>query len=390
MLAGTSAQALPNGAPGGRDREGEAVTTTKIPSATALTVSIDALRRQLVEIYRVWGMDEAHIETTVEMMLYADIHGIDSHGVGMLPSYRQWRDEYQLNMTPEIATVRDGPAIAVLDGDAGLGHPAAHAAMRLAMDKARAVGMGAVAVRNSGHFGAAGAYAMLAAEAGLIGFATTSAHHEIIVPTFSAQAMFGTNPVAFAAPAGRNRPFSLDMATSTVAVGKIKIAQRHGKPLPVGWASDGEGRPTTDPDVALENYMLSPLGGTRELGSHKGYGLAAMVEILSTMLSGAIFAGTRAARRPDAVHPCVGHFMMAMDPGAFRDLGDFEDDMDDMIDALRANRPVDPAQQVMVAGDPEYQAAAERRESGIKLPAMLVGELRDIVAECGAPYVLEG
>jgi LDH2 family malate/lactate/ureidoglycolate dehydrogenase len=375
---------------------GAAVTTTRTEApgtntaAAALTVTIDDLRRQLTEVYRAWGMGEAHIETTVEMMLYADIHGIDSHGVGMLPLYSQWRGEYQLNMRPEIATVREGPAIAVLDGDAGLGHAAAHAAMGLAMEKAKSIGLGAVAVRNSAHFGAAGAYAMLAAEAGLIGIATTSAHHEIIVPTFSAQAMFGTNPIAFAAPAGRNRPFSLDMATSTVAVGKIVIAQRHGRPIPEGWASDGGGRPTTDPDVALENYMLSPLGGTRELGSHKGYGLAAMVEILSTMLSGAIYTGTKAARRPDAVHPGVGHFMLAMDPGAFREFGDFEDDMDDMIDALRANRPVDPAQKVMVAGDPEYRAAEERRRSGVPLPAMLVGELRAIVAECGAPYVLEG
>lgn len=353
-----------------------------------LTVPIDLLRRQLTGIFGGWGMREDLIGTTVEMMLYADIHGIDSHGVGMLPYYAEWRTEYQINMTPEIAVVRDGPATALLDGDAGLGHAAAHRAMRMAMEKAAAIGLGAVAVRNSGHYGAAGAYAAMAAEEGLIGIAMTSAHHRIIVPTFSAEPMFGTNPIAFAAPAGKNPPFSLDMATSTVAVGKVKLAQRHGRKLPVGWASDGDGRPTTDPDTALEHFMLSPLGGTRELGSHKGYGLAAMVEILSTMLSGAVFAGTRAERRPELVHMGVGHFLMAVDPAAFRDTEDFEADMDDMIDALRANRPVDADRPVLVAGDPEYAAAAERRTAGIPLPQSLADEVRAIAGECGAPWLL--
>jgi len=260
--------------------------------------------------------------------------------------------------------------------------------MELAIQKCTKAGLAAVAVRNSTHYGAAGAYAIMAAELGLIGMSFTSVWSGAIVPTFGADAMFGTNPIAFAAPGRTSGAFYLDMATSTVAIGKLKLAALHRKPLEPGWALDTSGQPTTDAAAALESRRLTPLGGTRPLGSHKGYGLAAMVEILCTMLPGAWYAPTRDARHPGERFFNIGHFFLAIDPKCFRGEGEFEVDLDDMIDALHACRRADAAQAVLVAGDPEAQAMAERSELGIPVPEALLEQLRSIAVECGAAWLL--
>ncbi len=359
--------------------------------ATILTVKSETLRHQLEEIFRAWGMREDDIAVIVDNMVEADLRGIDSHGIGMLPQYEMHRRNGAINVTPDVRVVRDVGAVALIDADHGLGHVPATRAMRLAIDKARAFGIGAVAVCNSNHYGAAGVYSMMAAAEGLIGFSTTGTTQRSVVPTFGREPRFSTNPIAFAAPARRNPPFSLDMATSTVAVGKLNIARRLGKPIPIGWAMDGRGEPTTDPVAALEATpkRLSPLGGTRELGSHKGYGLAVMVDILSSVLSGAFIGGYNLATGERERYINVGHFCMALDPAAFRGERDsFEEDMDRLIDMLHATEPADPAQPVLVAGDPEHAARAERLESGIPMSKTLVEEVREVAAACGAPFVL--
>jgi len=211
------------------------------------------------------------------------------------------------------------------------------------------------------------------------------------VPTFAREPMFSTNPIAVAAPAGRSDPFSLDMATSTVAVGKLQIARRACKPIPVGWAVDAQGRPETDPAaaVAATPKRLTPLGGTRELGSHKGYGLVVMVDILASVLSGS-FVGAHDLRtgRPGS-HLNVGHFFLALDPAFFRgEPGAFTADMDRLIDYLHATPPADPAQPVLVAGDPEHAARRERLRSGIPMTDTLFEEVRQVARGCNAPFVL--
>jgi LDH2 family malate/lactate/ureidoglycolate dehydrogenase len=261
-------------------------------------------------------------------------------------------------------------------------------AIDLAIDKARAHGLGAVAVRNSNHYGAAGIYALRAAERGLIGLAMTNVWKPSVVPTRSAEAMFGTNPIAFAAPAKRNPPFVLDMATSTVAIGKLTIAWLNDKPIPEGWAVDDHGRPIRAAAVALKHRLLTPLGGVPRMSSHKGYGLAAMVEILCAMLPGAFYAATRPARHPEAHLYNIGHFFLAMDPAAFRPAGEFEDDLDDMVDALHRARPVDPAEPVLVPGDPEVAAKRERASEGIPVPERLAEQIRDIARAANAPFLL--
>ena len=334
------------------------------------------LRRQIAAVFETWGMARDQIETTVHVMVETDLAGIDSHGVGMLPFYQKAKEEGRIEPKPDIRIERETGALALIDAGRSLGHPPAVLAMRTAMVKAGQVGAAAVAVRNSNHYGAAGYYSGMAAEGGLVGLSLTNAPTKQVAPMFGADSALGTNPIGFAAPAGENRPFALDMATSTVAFGKVSIARRAGKPIPEGWMVDRSGAPISDAQVAVETGRLTPLGGTRELGGHKGYGLGSMVEILCATLSGCLGQET-------------GHFFFAIDPSQLRGKGEFETDMDRLLDMLRATPPVDPANPVMVAGDPEYAAHAERKANGIPMTDTLFEELRDVCRRSGAPFLLE-
>src|SRR6185437_16383201 len=226
---------------------------------------------------------------------------------------------------------------------------------------------------------------------GMIGLVTSSARTVAVVPTFAAEPMLGTNPIAFAAPAGRNPPVLLDMATSVVAANKVRVRALKGEDVPPGWVVDGEGRPVTDGAAALAFALerpeggLNPIGGTREMGGHKGYGLGLMAQILGATLAGAAFAPRRRPGEPDN----IGHFFLALDPAAFRPLADFRSDLDEMVDALRGAQRADPRQPVLVAGDPERLARAERSAAGIPLPAALQAQLRGLAEAAGAPYLLD-
>ncbi len=351
-------------------------------------VPTERLGRQLANILSAWGMPREQIDITVRLMLEADLRGVDSHGVYMLPLYDELRRDGKLNVAADVRVLRESPVTALIDAGGGLGHYPSHMAMTMAVDKCRATGVGVTTVRNSTHYGAAGVYALMAVEQGFIGISTSSVFRPGVVPTFGARPMLGTNPIAFAAPTKRNAPFCLDMATSTVAVGKLKLALLRGTSIPPGWATDDHGDPVTDPELGLAYRYLTPLGGIPAMSSHKGYGLGAMVEILSTMLSGGFYAPTRAQHHADAPYYNVGHFFMALDPRAFREEGEFEQDLDDMIDALHATPCTDPAQPVLVAGEPEERAYAERVRNGIPVSPGLCKILRDIATACGAEYLL--
>ncbi|KZC97682.1 Ldh family oxidoreductase [Oceanibaculum pacificum] len=351
----------------------------------SITVSVQALQEQMAAIYRGWGMAEEAIARTVEIMLEADVMGIDSHGVTMFPTYETLQKDGRLTMNPQVRVVKETPVMAVIDGDGGLGHYPSSIAMDMAIEKAKKVGMAAVTVRHSNHYGAAGVYALRAARHGLIGISTSSVWNPSVVPTRSAEPMFGTNPFAFAAPTKRNEPFLFDMATSTVAIGKLKLAWLAGKPVPEGWALDAAGQPVTDAEVAMNSRMLTPLGGTSLMGSHKGYGLGAMVEVLSTMLAGATYAPLRPAEQK---HFDIGHFFFALDPHCFREKDGFEDDLDAMIDRLHAATPVDPAQPVLVPGDPEHQRRAQRETEGVPIAGPMVEMLAGIAQRAGVPFTL--
>jgi LDH2 family malate/lactate/ureidoglycolate dehydrogenase len=267
--------------------------------------------------------------------------------------------------------------------------------MKLAMEKAKTMGVGVASVFNSHHFGAAGYYAALASKEGLVGMVTSATRSIAVVPTRAAVPVLGTNPIAFAAPARRNRAFLLDMATSSVANNKIKVYELNGKRLPAGWVLDGQGQTITEPAEALEIVYSkkkgggqTPLGGTPEMSSHKGYGLALMVHILGGTLSGASFSPIRVKTQKPSDPDRLGHFFLAIDPKAFRPEGAFEEDLDAVIDVLHGTASVDPAQPVLVPGDPEAAARERRLREGIPLPAALLEKLRSICERSGVAFIL--
>ena len=359
-----------------------------------MRVPSQKIESQLVSVFRAWGMSDPHAATTAEMMVETDLRGVDSHGISMLPTYDQEFRSGRLNMRPVFKTVRDAAATALIDADASLGHPVSVQAMNLAVDKCRATGVAVVSVFNSHHFGAAGCYSKIAADRGVIGMVTSGTRGVTMVPTFGAEPVMGTNPIAFAAPAKRNAPFQLDMATTTVAAGKVKVYKLNHRPLPSGWVVDGSGAPVTAEAEAFRYVFerpeggITPLGGTRPAGSHKGYGLAVMVHILGATLSGGSFSPIRNRTQTASDPHNIGHFFLAIDPRAFRDEGAFEEDLDQVIDVLHGAKRADPAQPVLVAGDPEMATRKERLEAGVPVPDDLMEQLRGVAARAGVPFVL--
>lgn len=351
----------------------------------------DLLRRQIEAVLAAWGLPEERQRLMSGLMVEADLRGIDSHGLGMLPHYETRRLEGKILPTAEPTLAVDAPAFCVVDAGHGLGHAPGALAMSKAIEKAKIVGVGLGLVKRSNHYGAAGVYATMAADAGLIGMSMTGTSQRSIVPTFAKEPMYSTNPIACAVPAGDRPPFVLDMATSTVAVGKLDIYRRLGKALPEGWALTPEGDVRTDAQAAFDARprRMTPLGGDRERGSHKGYGLAIMVDILSSVLTGSWFGAHNLKTGKTGEHHNIGSFFLALDPDFFRDERvDFEADMDALIDTLKATPPVDPDQPVMVAGEPERIAKAERERDGVPVSDTLIEELRRTAETSGAAFLL--
>ena len=351
---------------------------------SAILVSHTRLHEFIVTALVAMKMSRPIAEVTAGLMVRTDLRGVDSHGIGMLPRYHElWQAGY-IRMDAEPSVVRDEVATGLFDGQKGLGHYVSTRAMQACIEKARTYGLGMVAVRNSGHYGAAANYSMMALEHEMIGLATTNMPVPAAVPTFGRKGMLSTNPISFAAPAGRHAPFVLDMATTTVAIGKLVVASRWGKPIPEGWALDDRGRPTTDPVVALRHRLLSPLGGSRELGGHKGYGLGVMVDILSGVLNGAVYGNL--FERSDMKERKVqnaGHCLAAIDPSRFRPIEEFKRDMDDMLEALKTAPRAEGQERIYVAGEPEFESERRRRKDGIPLAPVLVAQCNAIARDLG-------
>jgi LDH2 family malate/lactate/ureidoglycolate dehydrogenase len=263
--------------------------------------------------------------------------------------------------------------------------------MEKAIQKAQDYGAGFVTVRNSNHYGIAGYYAMMALEHDCIGISMTNAA-VLVVPTFGRDAMLGTNPIAIAAPAGNERPFVLDMATSTVPRGKLEVYSRLEKPLPLGWATDETGTPTHDTDRVLENFKqwagggLLPLGGAGELlRGYKGYGLAMWVDISCAILSGAAYADTVYPKTADGkpLPSRIGHFFGAWRVDAFRPADEFKAAMDDLQRRIKETPKAEGETRIYIHGEKEYEEAERRSREGIPLNPKVAADLRAIGQELG-------
>ncbi|MFX1483581.1 MAG: Ldh family oxidoreductase [Promethearchaeota archaeon] len=335
------------------------------------------------------GAKEEDAYHVADNLVTSNLRGIDSHGVGRLKRYVEGiKTGYILpNIEPEVK--KDSPIIANIDAMNGLGQPAGVFGMRLAIEKARNLGVGIVTVFNSNHFGFAGYYAMMALEESFIGITMTNSE-PLVVPTFSKNAMIGTNPIAFAAPTKAQRPWVMDLATSVVPSGKLEVYDRAGKDIPLGWATDENGSSTEDPARVLKNLYrglgeggILPLGGEGELhGGHKGYGLATMVEVLSGVMSGGnILRDLKFFKDGKPSHPRIGHFFMALDPSYFIDIDSFKSRMDDLIVRLKNAEKAEGQSRIFVHGEKEFEECERRSADGIPLDERTIESLLELSKE---------
>lgn len=341
------------------------------------------LRNFTHQIFLAIGCSQGHAELATDVLLKSDLRGIDSHGVARLSGYVRLWEKGRINCKPDIRIVHETPTTATIDGDAGLGLVVAPFAMVTAIEKAEKYGSGWVSVTNSNHFGIAGYHALMAVERDMIGIAMTNAS-PLVAPTFSNERMLGTNPMCYAFPAHQHPPLIVDMATSAAANGKLEIAQRAGKQIPDGWVQDTKGNTTIDPHALKMGGSLLPLGSDYQHGSHKGFGLSAVVDIFSGVLSGANYGPwvppfvAFLDPLPNLPGKGIGHFVGAMRVDGFRPAEDFKKHIDRWITRFKAARTIDPGQKVVIPGEPELEAEADRKKKGIPLVDAVVKDLNEL------------
>jgi L-2-hydroxycarboxylate dehydrogenase (NAD+) len=353
--------------------------------------SLASLQNFTLDIFRHIGCPEEEAALATEVLLNADLRGIDSHGIARLSGYVRLWEARRVNAKPNVRIVHESPSTAVVDGDSGLGLVVAPKAMDIAIEKAKIAGTGWVAVKNSNHFGIAGHHAMMALSHDMIGIAMTNAS-PLVAPTFSIERLLGTNPIAVAIPANQQPPFVADFATTTAANGKLEILQRKNLNAPIGWIQTKDGKPSTDPNEAKSGGALIPLGSDREHGSHKGYCLGAWVDIFSAVLSGANYGPWVppfvAFLNPpsDPVGEGIGHFFGAMRVDAFRPADEFKQHMDNWINRFRSAKTIEGQERVLIPGDPEREMSAQRLKEGIPLNHKVVEDLQQLGAKLGIAF----
>ena len=349
----------------------------KVPDDIAVRIPADAVRAAIEDIFAALGMPADDARRSADTLFYADIRGIDSHGISnMMRVYVDGLKSGDINPAPEIKIEREAPAAATIDSDRGLGLTIGPQAMEIAIEKARQCGVATVVANNGRHYGAAAFHAQMALEHDMIGISMTVGGL-LVAPTFGSQAKVGLNPISIAAPSGEEPPFIFDASMSSVAGNKVRLAQRLGEELLPGWVADAEGTPIMEPALTPDEFLMLPLGGTREIGSHKGYSLAASIDILSGLLPA---AGAAVHRRNG-----VGHHFTVMNVAAFTDVGEFKADMDAYLKELRETAPAPGQERVLYAGLEEHEQEIERRELGIPYHPDVIGYFRGVFDELGLP-----
>lgn len=360
-----------------------------------MTYSYENLLLFVESVFEKSGCQKENTQLASQVLLSADLRGIDSHGIARLPGYIRLLNAGRATANPQMCILHETPSTAVLDGDMGWGLLVAPYAMQIAIQKAKNVGTGWVSVQNSNHFGVASYHAMMALEHDMIGIAMTNAS-ALVAPTFGKEKMLGTNPIAMAVPADKEPPFVADLATTTVANGKLEILQIENSDAPKGWVQDNDGKPSQDAHILKKGGALLPLGSDRLRGSHKGYALGSIVDILSAVLSGASF-GPWVPPFPAYVPlpenmpgKGVGHFLGAMRIDAFRPADDFKKNMDIWIKKMRGTEPIDPNQKVIIPGDPERLIEEERKKNGIPIEKVVENNLIQLAQDMNLKHPFNG
>ncbi len=351
-----------------------------VPHDEAVHVDIDDMNATVKEIFLKMGMPDADADKAAEVLVYADIRGIESHGVSnMLRRYVESFGENGINPTPKPKIIREMPAAATLDGDGGHGLVIGPIAMEMAIERAKTYGIGTITANNGRHFGAAAYHAAMAIPHGMIGVAMTTGGMQVL-PVDGAKPMFGLNPIAIAVPTNSEAPFIFDASMSSVAGNKIALAKRLGVDVAPGWITGSDGVPIMEESPVPDEFFMLPSGGTREGGAHKGSSLGIWVEIMCSLI-GASGAGPN--RRGGAAH----HFI-AYNIEAFTDLEEFKSDMDIYMNEIKNTPPIPGKERVVYAGLPEHEEEIERRENGIPYHPEVIDWFRGITGELGIEWRL--
>ncbi len=348
------------------------------------TVSADDLRQFAAGVLAAAGMPRDDADVSARILVEANLRGVDTHGVLLLPMYVRRLRRYLINPTPRRTFEQRRAAVGILDADYGMGNVATAEAMEQAIRMAREAGSATVLVKNSNHFGAAAYYAMAAARQNCVGMVWSPAESSV-VPFGGRQPFLGTNPIAISAPPGLHYPgFTLDMATSVAAGGKVAAAGKNHRTIPVGWAIDRHGEPVTQPsddDEITRTYALLPMSGA------KGYGLAMLTEWTTSLLIGTQWGPTIPRWTDDAQERvAIGHYVQALDIAAFDDLPAYQRRVDQFCAALKKVTPADGFGEVMLPGEPELKTAEQRSRAGCPLTAHTVTVLSGLAEQAGVPF----
>jgi len=337
----------------------------------------ERLKKIAVEILKGFNATEGEAALVAESLVRADMRGIDTHGVHFLTLLASRVEAGMIQIPTHLKVVKNEGTTALIDGGDGLGQVAAHRAMEMSVEKARKFGMGSVAVRNTNHIGILAFYAILIAQQEMVGMVMCNGAASM-PPWGGAEAFFGTNPLSIAIPGGSGEPVVLDMSSSVVARGKIRRAERLKESIPLGWALDQNGEPTSDPSEAMKGTLV-PIGGP------KGYGLALMVDVLAGLLSGSQFGpDVRTFHQP--LGPTgVGIFILAIDIDRFMPVRQFKGLMQSYTDSIKSLRKAKGVSRIYLPGEIESEKEKKSVEDGLELNDSLVKSLNGILERVKSP-----
>jgi LDH2 family malate/lactate/ureidoglycolate dehydrogenase len=356
-----------------------------------VTISFDRLSRFVEEVWLKSGFSPEHAALATRNLLEADLRGIDSHGVARLQGYINLIEVNRINPNPQIRIETEALATATLDADASVGLVSGSVATELALEKAKKCGLAMAVVNHSNHFGIAYTHLKKALSEGFIGISMTNAS-AFVSPAGGKERMLGTNPMCYAFPHPEGRHVVVDLATSAAANGKLEIAERTGKSIPNGWVIDQDANPSTDPSILKNGGMMLPLGSFDELGVHKGFGLSAVVDIFSGVLSGANFGPwvppfpAFAPLPKESVGKGIGHCFWIINPEAFRSRNSYNQAISTWVDRFKNTIPSTEGKSVIIPGEPEMEHYHFRMKNGIPLYPSVVTQLEKISEKMEIPF----
>lgn len=343
-------------------------------------VPVEQLRQFAYSIWRAVGLSEENARIIAEAIVQSELRTLPGQGQGMrqLRRYSQWSREGNVNLNAEPLVVRETPALAVVDAQNGYGRVMGAKAMRLAARKAQGMGIGAVAVRHSTHFGSAAFHAMQALDYGCIGIAMTNAGAEM-APWGGKSPVLGTNPWGIAIPTGGEYPVVLDIALTTSGKGMMRWYARVGRKMPTDWALTRDGRVTDDPEAAMDGTLLP-------IGRYKGTGLSLVTDILTGVLGGAAYGVTTFA---NPAFLDVGHLMLALHVEHFMPAEEFYARVQDFLGQVKGAERLDGVDEILVPGEVDYRRAAAKLERGVPIDPLIFDDLRRLADEWSVPFTLE-